>query len=400
MDEYSNPYRPGAGARPPALIGRDALIERFGVTARRALAGKPGKSLLPTGLRGVGKTVLLNRFVEIAVGLGMAQCFIEAPEGSDFRLLIASHLRKSLLALKSRGATGAVLRALRVLKAFTLQIPDGPSVLVDVDPLIGQADSGIVSDDVTDLLLATGEAARSLGSGFLLAIDELQYLSQEGLAALITAVHRTVQLDLPVVLVGAGLPQLPSLAGEAKSYAERLFEFPEVGSLAADDAAAALRIPAEQAGVTYSSDALARTVEEAQGYPYFLQEWGYVLWNESVGPAIALAEVERAAPLVMRKLDESFFRVRFDRLTPKEKEYLRAMAELGPGPHRSGDIAASLGVRVESVAPRRSMLVTKGMVFSPAHGDTAFTVPLFDGFLRRAMPSWHPRGKPRRSAGM
>lgn len=393
MDELNNPYRPGAGARPPALIGRDGLIDRFGMTVRRALGGRPGKSLMPTGLRGVGKTVLLNRFVEIADGLGMLGCFIEAPEGSDFRALVASHLRKTLLSLRGKKTTGAVLRALRILKAFSLQIPDGPSVSIDVEPLIGQADSGVIADDVTDLLVAVGQAAKSLDSGFLLAIDEVQYLPVDGLAALITAVHRTAQLDQPVVLVGAGLPQLPGLAGQAKSYAERLFEFPQIGSLAPEESADALRIPAEEAGAGFAHEALALIAAEAQGYPYFLQEWGYGTWNEAAGPEITLADARNATSHVVRKLDENFFRVRFDRLTPKEKEYLRAMAELGQGPHRSGDIAACLGAAVESVAPRRSALIAKGMVFSPAHGDTAFTVPLFDRFLRRAMPDWRPRSK-------
>ncbi len=346
---------------------------------------------MPTGLRGVGKTVLLNRFFEIAASESWARAFIEVPEGREFRALIAAHLRKSLLDLRARNATGAILRALRILKAFSLTIPDGPTVVVDVDPLIGQADSGLIADDVTDLLVAVGEAAASAGVGYLIAIDELQYLAEDALAALISAVHRTAQLDLPVVLVGAGLPQLPGLAGEAKSYAERLFEFPPLGSLEQDDAEAALQIPAQQAGTEFSIDALTAIVRESQGYPYFLQEWGYQVWNQSDGPLMTAADVENATPVVTRRLDDNFFRVRFDRLTPKEKEYLRAMAELGPGPHRSGDIAACLGVRVESVAPRRSGLITKGMVFSPAHGDTAFTVPLFDGYLRRAMPQWAGR---------
>lgn len=386
MDELRNPYRPGAGARPPALIGRDQLIEQFGITLRRAAARRPGKSLMPTGLRGVGKTVLLNRFAEIATGEGWSRAFIEAPEGTDFRVLLAAHLRKGLLELRARQATGAVLRALRILKAFSLKIPDGPTVVIDVDPLIGMADSGLIADDVTDLLVALGEATAESGVGFLIAIDELQYLVEEALAALISAVHRTAQLDLPVVLVGAGLPQLPGLAGEAKSYAERLFEFPQIGSLDREDAEAALQVPAQQAQTEFTAVALAKIVGESHGYPYFLQEWGYQVWNQSAGPAMTAADVEEAKPVVIRRLDENFFRVRFDRLTPKEKEYLRAMAELGPGPHRSGDIAGCLGVKVESVAPRRSGLIIKGMIFSPAHGDTAFTVPLFDEYLRRAMP--------------
>jgi len=239
---------------------------------------------------------------------------------------------------------------------------------------------------VTDLLVALGEATAESGVGFLIAIDELQYLVEEALAALISAVHRTAQLDLPVVLVGAGLPQLPGLAGEAKSYAERLFEFPQIGSLDREDAKAALQVPAQQAQTEFAADALAKIVGESHGYPYFLQEWGYQVWNQSAGPVMTAADVEEAKPVVIRRLDENFFRVRFDRLTPKEKEYLRAMAELGPGPHRSGDIAGCLGVKVESVAPRRSGLIIKGMIFSPAHGDTAFTVPLFDEYLRRAIP--------------
>jgi hypothetical protein len=253
--------------------------------------------------------------------------------------------------------------------------------------LLGEADSGNLADDTTDLLVATGEAAASRGKGVLLCIDEVQYLDDEEFGALITATHRTTQLGLPVVLVGAGLPQLPGLAGEAKSYSERLFEFPFIGSLSPSDASDALRLPAEEEGVEYEETALRLIVEEARGYPYFIQEWGYHVWNVADTSPIAVEEVRDAKELVLSRLDENFFLVRFDRLTPKEKEYLRAMAELGPGPHRSGDIAAQLGVKVESVAPRRSELIAKGMIYSPAHGDTAFTVPLFDEFLKRVMPS-------------
>lgn len=394
MDELTNPYRPGAGAKPPALIGRDELIDRFGVILRRALAGRPGKSLMPIGLRGVGKTVLLNRFKEIAETEGLKVLFIEAPETDDFRVLLAAHLRRGLLQLHQSGPTAAILRALRILKAFTLRLPHGASASIDVEPLLGHADSGLIAEDVTDLLTATGDAAISRETGILLAIDEVQYLSIEEMAALITAVHRTVQMDQPVVLAGAGLPQLPGLTGEAKSYAERLFDFPEIGSLNRQDASDALQIPAEAQGARFDADALRRIVEEARGYPYFLQEWGYHVWNAAPGPRITAADVEAARPGVVRQLDQNFFLVRFDRLTPKEKQYLRAMAQLGPGPHRSGDIAGCLGANVESVAPRRSALIKKGMIYSPAHGDTAFTVPLFDENLKRAMPDWqHPRAR-------
>jgi hypothetical protein len=241
------------------------------------------------------------------------------------------------------------------------------------------------SPDLTDLLVAAGRAAAELDTGVLIAVDEVQYLQTEELGAVITAVHRTTQLDLPVVFVGAGLPQLPGLAGQAKSYAERLFDFPEIGSLAPDDARDVLAIPAAALGVEFDPDALALINDEALGYPYFLQEWGYHVWNLAVGSPIIVGDVEAARADVTRQLDNNFFLVRFDRLTPKEKEYLHAMAQLGPGPHRSGDIAAGLGVKVESVAPRRSGLIAKGMIYSPNHGDTAFTVPLFDQFLLRVM---------------
>jgi hypothetical protein len=386
MDEFANPFRPGAGTRPPALLGRDELIDHFGYAVRRALAGKPGKSLMPIGLRGVGKTVLLNRFTEIAEQEGLQIGFIEAPESGDFRVLLVNRLRKVLLTYDSESKSAKVLKALRILKTFSLQLPDGARVSIDVDALAGSADSGNLFDDVTDLLIAAGEAAAERGSGLLLAIDEVQYLHSDELGALITAIHRTTQHDLPVVLVGAGLPQLPGLVGDAKSYAERLFEFPVIGSLDHDDAIAALRIPVQEMGVDYTDAALEAIIERAHGYPYFLQEWGYHTWNHAEGNPIEADLVERVVPDVVRHLDENFFLVRFDRLTPAEKTYLRAMAVLGPGPHRSGDIAAQLDVRVESVAPRRGGLIGKGMIYSPAHGDTAFTVPLFDDFLKRAMP--------------
>jgi AAA ATPase domain len=392
LDEYLNPYRPGAGNEPPALLGRDALLHRFDVVMGRASLKKPDKSMMPIGLRGVGKTVLLNRFAEQASEKGCVVGFIEAPEAGDFRLLLANRLRQVLLELDRAGPVSALVRkAMAVLKAFAYQLPDGSQIRIDVDALAGKADSGLLSDDITDLLVATGEAARDRDTAVLLAVDEVQYLSSEELGALITAVHRTTQLNLPVVLVGAGLPQLPGLAGEAKSYAERLFEFPMIGSLQQNDAEAALVLPAEEAAVEFQRDALEFLVAEAQGYPYFLQEWGYHVWNIAMASPISLADAGAASLRVREALDRNFFLVRFDRLTPKEKEYLRAMAQLGAGPHRSGDIAALLGVRVESVAPRRSLLITKGMIYSPAHGDTAFTVPLFDQFLIRELPDWQPQ---------
>jgi hypothetical protein len=387
MDEFQNPYRPGAGTSPPALIGRDELINGFGVTMRRALSGRPGKGIMPVGLRGVGKTVLLNRFAEIATQEGFDVAFIEAPESGGFATLLAIRLRRILLGLDRGPVSAAVTKALRVLKSFTIHLPDGSSIQIDPEPLLGQADSGVLSTDITDLLVAAGEAARSRGKGILVAIDEVQYLGADKLGAAIVAIHRTNQLDLPVVLIGAGLPQLPSLAGEAKSYAERLFEFPELGPLGEEDARAALELPAEAEGVAFDDEALTAVVRASRGYPYFLQEWGYHVWNHALTSPIPATDVAAVGPIVQQALDRDFFRVRLDRLTDRERQYLRAMAELGPGPHRSGDVAARLGVKVESVAPRRAALIRKGMIYSPAHGDTAFTVPLFDEFLLRVTGS-------------
>lgn len=387
MDPFENPFSPGAGTAPPAFVGREELIASYGVALRRTTSGRPGKSVMPIGLRGVGKTVLLNRFDQMAREEGLMAAFIEAPETGNFKHLLAVRLRSILLELDRGSISQAVKRALGTLRSFAYTLPDGTSISLNVDAIVGSADSGVLAEDTTDLLIAVGEAAKDRGRGLLLAIDEVQYLTADELAAVISAIHRTVQLGLPVILVGAGLPQLPGLAGNAKSYAERLFDFPEIGSLNDDDARAVLTTPAEEQKVEFEENALDNLLSFTRGYPYFLQEWGYHVWNAAPESPITLDDVTLAAPDVQRQLDENFFRVRMDRLTPLEKTYLGAMADLGPGPHRSGDIATKLGVKVESVAPRRSGLIQKGMVYSPAHGDTAFTVPMFDEFLRRSRPS-------------
>ena len=384
MDPFQNPYAPGAGTEPPALTGRDGLLQGYEVALRRIMAGRSAKSIMPIGLRGVGKTVLLNRFDAVAHEQGLLSAVIEAPETTDFRRLLSGRLRSVLLELDRGTISSAVKRALGVLKAFTYTFPDGTSVSLDVDAVLGSADSGVLSEDLTALLVAIGEAAADRQRGFLLAIDEVQYLSSEELGGLISGVHRTAQLGLPLMLVGTGLPQLPGLAGEAKSYAERLFEFPEVASLSREDATAALVAPARAQGVEFEDAALSLILERTAGYPYFLQEWGYHVWNAAPGSPVSYADATAAEASVTEQLDANFFRVRMDRVTPAERQYLNAMADLGPGPHRSGDIAAQLGVKVESVAPRRSGLIKKGMLYSPAHGDTAFTVPMFDEFLRRS----------------
>lgn len=386
MDRLANPYRPGAGTQPAALVGRDPMIDDFGVALRLAVDGRPGKSCMLLGLRGTGKTVLLNRFMEIAVQEGAQTAFVEASDSGSFSQILAIRLRRVLLQLADGPIRRTAARALGALRSFALHLPDGSAVSVGVDPTPGLADSGVLSEDLADLLVAAGEAAADAGTGILLSVDEAQYLRDEEMGAAIGAIHRTTQLNLPVLLVAAGLPQLRALAGRARTYTERLFVFPEVGALVSDQTRDALMLPAEAHQVQFESEALDFIVNASQGYPYFVQEWGYHAWNAAPGDRITRDDVRAASPSVTQTLDRDFFRVRFDRLTPKERVYLRAMAELGPGPHRSGDIAAELGVRVQSVAPRRSALIAKGMIYSPAHGDTAFTVPLFDDFLRRSLP--------------
>ncbi len=344
--------------------------------------------MLPTGLRGVGKTVLLNKAVEIARDNGYFVAQLEASEGDDFIPLLASHLRAVLIEMSARERVlVGVNLALRALKSFVVKLNlVEQTISLGVDPQQGIADSGILSSDLSDLFVKLGEAAREQNSALLIAIDELQYLKQDQLEAIIMAIHRVTQLQLPLTVIGTGLPQLPQLAGNAKSYAERLFDFPIVGALSQTQALEAIRTPANHEGADFDDDALSKIYDVTQGYPYFIQEWAYHAWNHAHDSPIRLIDVEKIHESVLARLDESFFRVRFDRLTPREKEYLRAMSELGAGPQRSGDIAALLGLKVESLGPLRSSLIKKGMIFSPQHGDNSFTVPLFGDFMKRTMP--------------
>jgi hypothetical protein len=264
------------------------------------------------------------------------------------------------------------------------------AVGLDVEPEEGSADSGDLEIDLPNLFVAVGEAAKERKATVAVFIDEVQYFSQKELGALIMAMHKMQQQQLPVILLGAGLPILPGLAGDSKSYAERLFNFPDVGALTSADAAKALRDPALAADVLFDETALAEVFRLTQGYPYFIQEWGYQSWNTALQSPITLADVVEATEKVVPRLDQNFFRVRFDRLTPSEKNFLRAMAELGPGAQRTGDIADTLKVKVTSLGPVRAKLIKKGMIYSPAHGDMAFTVPLFDEFMIRAIPEFNP----------
>jgi len=387
MDPIQNPYSPNAGAPPPALVGRDALLGSFGVSLARVKAHRSAKSLLPTGLRGVGKTVLLNRAVELARDQGYYIAQMEASEAGDFIPQLAARVRALLLGMSARARTAEhVQSALRALKSFALKLDLKDLTLsLGVDPQHGVADSGILNADLTDLFVTVGEAANAQGAGALIAIDELQYLSEQQLEAVIMAVHRVTQLQLPLTVIGTGLPQLPALAGNAKSYAERLFDYPVIGPLSMEQAMEAVRCPAQMEGVKFEDAALREIYNTTKGYPYFLQEWAYHAWNHATRSPIVAADITAIHGDVIARLDEGFFRVRFDRLTPRERAYLRAMAELGRGPYRSGDIAEVLGARVESLGPLRSGLIKKGMIYSPQHGDNSFTVPLFDDFMRRTM---------------
>lgn len=390
MDPVKNPYAPGAGTPPPELAGRDELRETVRIALERVRAGRPAKSILMVGLRGVGKTVLLDRLRDDAEAVGIQTLRVEAPESRSLPAILAPQLRQALLRLsRNEQAKEFAQRALRGLagfaKALKLKYQD-IEVGFDLEPEPGLADNGDLEHDLQALLEVTGAAAKKAGTALVMFVDELQYVAEEELAALITALHRTAQRSLPVVLVGAGLPQLPGKMGRAKSYAERLFDFPQIGPLPRDAARLAIAKPALDQGVTVEEGALDRIIQETRGYPYFLQEWGKHAWDTAKDSPITLQDVEQATASAIAALDESFFRVRFDRLTPMEKKYLRAMAVLGHGPHRSGDIAEQLGREVTSLGPTRSQLIVKGMIWSPSHGDTAFTVPLFDEFMKRIMP--------------
>lgn len=395
MDQINNPFSPGAGSPPPELVGRDAIIEKSKILLGRVRQKRSEKSMLLVGLRGVGKTVLLNEIERLTSAAGYHTITLEAHEDKPLAALLVPHLRRVLFELdRMEGLSNKVKRGLGVLKSFIGGIKVKVAEVefgLDIEPERGTADSGDLEVDLSNLFIAVAEAAQDRGTALAILIDEIQYFSSKELSALIMGMHKMQQRQLPLVLIGAGLPILTRLAGESKSYAERLFEFPAIGPLSEADATKALRDPVVRAGVDFAPDAIKEIFSLTQGYPYFIQEWGYQSWNHAEAAPISLATVKQATRFVMQRLDENFFRVRFDRLTPREKEYLRAMAHLGSGPQRSGDIAEVLGVKMNSLGPTRGNLINKGMIYSPAYGDMAFTVPLFDEFMRRAMPDFSPQ---------
>jgi len=390
MDSIRNPYSPGAGSPPPELAGRDALRDQLRIALARIRLGRPAKSVVMVGLRGVGKTVLLDQIRKEVEATGVYGIRIEAPENKSLPALLAPHLRQTLLSLsRVQTAMESAKRALRALAGFAKGLKvtyKDIEVGFDFEPEPGLADNGDLEIDLASLFEQVGIAAKDAKTAVVMFIDELQYVKEAQLGALISALHRCSQNGLPLTLVGAGLPQLRGMAGNAKSYAERLFDFPMIGPLNDAEAELAIAKPARAEGVDYVPAAVAAIISKTRGYPYFLQEWGKHAWDVAEKSPIQVNDVEAASRSAIAALDESFFRVRFDRLTPTEKTYLRAMSDLGPGPHRSGDIAERLKRSVSSLGPVRSSLIVKGMIWSPNHGDTAFTVPLFDEFMMRIMP--------------
>lgn len=390
MNPVRNPFAPGAGTPPPELAGRDALLDALRIALERARIGRPARSALLIGLRGAGKTVLLERLRHDAEALGIHTLGLEAPEGRSLPAMLAPQLRLALLRLSQMAAAkDCAVRALRALAGFATRLKfsyKDIEVGLDYEAEAGLADNGDLEHDLQALLEQAGLAAQAGGTALLLCIDELQYVPPEQLAALITALHRVAQRQLPVLLLGAGLPQLRGQLGHAKSYAERLFDFAEIGPLPPEAAARAIAKPLHAEGVAIEAAALDELLRISQGYPYFLQTWGSHTWLAAAASPITAADVQQAGRTALAALDEGFFRVRFDRCSASEKKYLRAMAELGEGAQRSGNVAEVLGKKVSALAPTRAGLIAKGMVWSPTHGDTAFTVPLFAGFMQRILP--------------
>lgn len=391
MDPITNPYTPNAGARPQAVVGRDDQLRSFDVLLRRLKLGRTEQSMIIMGLRGVGKTVLLGQFRSKALMEDWVVLELEVSmhDEARFRFELGSRIRTALLELSPKARWGDRFEhALAVLRSFTLSVDGAGSFTLGMatPPAEGYADHGDLVLDLTDLLVALGEAARSVGRGVVLLLDEIQFLQRPQLEALIAALHKVVQRELPVTLVGAGLPQIAELAGDAKSYAERLFKFPRIGELNPQDARRALSDPAEQEGAAFESEGLDLAVTITGGYPYFIQELGYAVWGVAEGRRITRDDVERTIPIYESKLDASFFRVRLDRATELQRAYLRAMASLGPMPQKASDVATVLNRQSTQLGPTRAELINMGLLYTPEHGYAAFTVPHFDQFLIRAMP--------------
>lgn len=390
MNEVTNPYNPGAGTRPYELTGRGAQVHAMDVTIQRLLLGKNGRSQLLIGLRGVGKTVLLNEFSGYADRLGYLHEHIEISEDGKLPLRLAAALRRALLKLSAKKRVGnAAIRALGVVKAFTLTLPDGTSLNIDAPTVHGRTDSGDLAEDLSGLFEELGTLASTHHTGILLTIDEMHYIPINTFEPLIIGLHRANQLGLPITIAGAGLPSLPSVAGEAKSYAERLFTYSTIDSLSSDETAEAVTVPAVAEGVEWTDDAVDLLFERSKGYPYFIQEFGRQAWNaaDEDSHRITQDDVARSSAVAIDELDSGFFQVRTGKTTDLERAYLRAMAELGPGIVLSGDVAKLMHKRTNELGPVRDALLKKTLCYSPRHNQLAFTVPMFDEFMKRWMPN-------------
>ncbi len=390
MHAVTNPYTPNAGAEPQAVVGRDDQLSSFDLLLARIESGRTEQSMIITGLRGVGKTVLLGQFRTKALAREWVVVELEASKNDEsaFRRDMAARLRTTLFQLSPKAKwTDRFRHAASVLRSFTVNVDAAGTWTagLDIEAAEGFADHANLALDLTDVFVAIGEAAAERGHGVVLLLDEIQFLSKQQLEAVIEALHKMVQRKLPITLVGAGLPQIAELAGDAKSYAERLFKFPALGNLSANDARAALSRPAADEQIAYAADALDEAVAITGGYPYFLQELGYAVWTVAEGPTITRDDILTTVPGYQAKLDESFFRVRLDRATELQRAYLRAMAQLGPAPQKASDVADLMRRTSQNLAPTRAELINMGLLYTPEHGYAAFTVPHFDKFLMRAI---------------
>lgn len=388
MDPLRNPFSMSAGNPPAALTGREAQTEQFRRLLGRLGNGLNEPSMILWGLRGVGKTVLLLEFESVADHEGWTPSEpIEIRPDTDFRAELADAAYAALLRLNRRKAIGERLKSFtRLLAGFKAGVTSEGTLEFSFDPAAISGGTGDLERDLIRLFIELGETARSHDTGVVFLVDEMQFLGRAEMEAIAAAMHRMSQLKLPIAVVGTGLPQLPGLMVEAKSYAERLFSYPHVGPL--DDQAArdALQTPAEKEGVEFDMDALAQIVQSSGGYPTFIQAYGKEAWNMAPGASISLDDVEASAPIVQTKLDEEFFHVRFEKATPKQRVYMAAMADLGDGPYRSSDVAQRMGTTPSAVSPVRDSLIKKGLIYSPDHGAVDFTVPHFSPFMRRRYP--------------
>ncbi len=381
VDRRTNPFQPGAGNPPPVLAGRQRNLDDASVALGRTLDGVTPQSIMLTGLRGVGKTAFLNESARIAENMGFETVLIEAEDKIAFLDRVRHDIEAPLQRLASKGITDTIKTAFNALRGVSITAgSDG-----GVEFGLKWKPNDLVSRPLAlpDLLDAFGVAARERGTGLFIAVDELQYLSSDDLGHIIMAQHRMNQRALPVLLMAAGLPQIPILAGLAKSYAERLFKFDTIGALTPEATHRAIQDAVKAKGVAFEDEAIDEIYNMTQGYPYFVQEWASDAWNVAEKSPITLADVNQASRIALRRLDEGFFRVRYDRLSPKEKKYLHAMATLGTGVKRSGDIAAVYGTPMTAVSGLRDSLIRDGVIYSPSFGLADFTVPLYDGFLKR-----------------